>query len=113
MKTENRKPLRKQMYIITVSCWKCKGDFNIALIHGNAAINNGQVYGPESFSPEEIKITESNGVIIKMHHSATRNDDYNANTCPHCGTFTGHHYHFEYFTGAEYGDYQFRKIDID
>lgn len=113
MPTSNQKPLQKQMYIIAASCWKCKKSMSIALMHGNTEINSGRMYGPESFSQEEIKLAKSHDVTIRMHHSEIRQEDYKANTCPHCGTFAGQHYLFEYFTGAEYGDYAYKKIDLE
>lgn len=107
------KPLRKQMYIILGSCWKCKESMNIALIDGNSEIKHGGVYGPESFSEAEIKLAESNNVIIQMQHSGTMKDDYLANTCPHCGTFSGQFYHFEILDDARYGHYLYKTIDLD
>ena len=112
-KTIESKPLRKQMYIILGSCWKCKESMNIALIDGNAEIQQGSVYGPESFSDTEIKLAESNNVIIKMQHSGTMHDDYLANTCPHCGTFSGQFYHSEIFDDARHGYYLYNSIDLD
>lgn len=108
-----QKLLVKQMYIVKASCWKCGGPYNVAVAHGNAEINSGRMYGPELFSEEEMKIAENNDVFIKMQYSSIRQENYLANTCPHCGIFTGQHYLFEYFIGAEYGDFQFKKIDMN
>lgn len=112
-KKKEPKPLKKQMYIILVSCWKCKESMNIALIDGNVEINHGSVYGPETFSDAEVKLAENNNVIMEVHHSGTRNDEYLANTCTHCGTFSGQHYHFEYLMDAQYGHYLYKSFDID
>lgn len=113
MQSKTQKPLRKQMYIIHASCWKCHKPITLALIDGNPEINRGQVYGPESFSEAEMKLAENNNVIIKTHRSGTMQQEYNANTCPHCGTFSGQHYHFEYLTDAQYGHYQYTSLDIE
>lgn len=101
------------MYIILGTCWKCKESMNLALIDGNVEIKHGSVYGPEAFSEAEIKLAESNNVIIQMHHSGTRNEDYLANTCTHCGTFCGQFYYFEYLEDARYGYYLYKSIDLD
>jgi len=107
------KPLQKQMYIVTSSCWKCDATMNVALITGDAQVNNGQVYGPESFSKDEIKIAEDHNVLIKAHHSATRQETYCANTCANCGTFVGQHFLFtDYFYAAQDGDCEYKKIDL-
>lgn len=108
-----QQPLKKQMIIVTAPCWKCEEPFKLALIYGNVAIDNGQVYGPEKFTNEEIELAETSGVTIKMHKSATRKDEYLANTCTHCNAFLGQFYHFEYFCGAiQYGDYSYKEIDL-
>jgi len=107
------KPLQKQMYIVTSSCWKCDQTMNVSLITGDAQKGNGQVYGPESFSEEEIKIAENQGVVIKEHHSAIRQETYRANTCAHCGAFVGQHYLFtDYHCAAENEDCEYKKIDM-
>lgn len=102
------------MLIVAATCWKCEEPFNIALIHGNPAINYGQVYGPEYFSDAEMHLAESHEVIIKMHRSGTRQEEYLANTCKHCGTFSGQNYHFEHFCNAvQYGDCDYKAIDLE
>lgn len=113
MATQNQEPSQKQMYIVTAPCWKCKGHFNVALMRGDDNINNGQVYGLEFFSKEEIELAQSHEVIIKEHFSGTRQESYAASTCPHCDTFVGQHFLFSrYFCPAQYGDYTHKILDI-
>lgn len=109
MSLQKNTPLQKKMYIISAPCWKCQENFNVTLIKPEQS----QMYGPESFSEEEIKIAEKHDAIIKMQHSGIRQESYNANTCPHCGTFIGQHYLFtDYFCSAQYGDYPYKLIDL-
>ena len=100
------------MYIITAPCWKCDNTINIAVIKDGVKKRNG-FCGPELFSEEEKKLAENYNVIIREHHSYTREETYYANTCLHCNTFIGQHYLFaEYFVSAVNGDYEYRIIDI-
>src|SRR5690606_10633452 len=104
--------VQEQMYIITAPCWKCDNTINIAIIKGDVKKRNG-FCGPELFSEEEKKLAENYNVIIREHHSYTREETYYANTCLHCNTFIGQHYLFaEYFVSAVNGDYEYGIIDI-
>lgn len=86
---------------------------NVALIIGDSQINNGQVYGPEAFSQEEIKIAEDHNVMIKEHYSGMRQETYYASTCAHCNAFVGQHYLFiDYYCEAKDGYLEHKKIDI-
>lgn len=107
-------PIKEQMYIIAASCWKCKKDMNVAIIESNDNKRKGSICGPEVFSSEEIKIAENHNVLIKEHHSYTREESYYANTCPSCNTFIGQFYLFtSYFVPAvQYGDYEYKIIEI-
>ncbi len=102
------------MYVVKTRCWRCNGMMNVAVISGDPMIGNGQVYGPESFSSYEIKLAESNEVIIRKQYSATRQENYLANSCPHCQAFVGQHYLFtEIFCSAQYGDCEYKLININ
>lgn len=106
--------IQKTMYIITAPCWKCEQPNKVALITGDANINNGQVYGPESFTKKESIIAQREGVVIKNHHSGTRKENYSANTCPYCNAFFGQHYLFtDYYCEAEYGALPYEIIKLD
>lgn len=101
---------QKQMYIIKVECYKCDQSINVAIIKDGQ--RNG-FCGPDSFSAEEKKLAENNGVSIRPQHSYTMEQTYEANTCPHCNAFIGQHYLLtDYFVPAEYGDYEYKVIDI-
>lgn len=109
MSAEKNTPTPKKMYIVIAPCWKCQENFNVALIKPEQS----QMYGPESFSEEEIKIAAQHDAVIKMQRSGTRQESYYANTCPNCGTFIGQHYLFmDYFCAAEYGDYPYKAFDL-
>ena len=103
--------MKKQMYIVTAPCWKCDGIMNVAMISDSGKGND--FCGPEGFTEEEQRIAENNNVVIRKHNSHTRGEFYRANTCPHCNTFIGQHYLFtDYFTAAEYGDYEYKTIAL-
>lgn len=100
-------PEKEQMYIITVSCYKCEKDINIAVMYGNTTMR-----GPELFSLEEIKIAKEQDVKIMEQYSYTMGTTYQANTCGQCNAFVGQHFLPEYLSDALYGDYEYKKIDI-
>lgn len=105
--------ISKQMFIVSASCYKCKKPMRVAMIVGNSAIADGQVYGPEYFTQTEIEIAETNETFIKEHFSGTRQEAYNANTCKNCNSFVGQHYLFaNYYCAAIYGDCKYEKIDL-
>lgn len=105
--------MKEQMYIVKAACWKCKNPMNVAIIKGDGK-DRSNFCGPEVFSENEKKIAESHNVIINKHHSFTREEDYFANTCPHCNTFVGQHYLFtNYFIPVSYGDYECTIIDLE
>lgn len=101
---------QKQMYIIAAPCYKCDEAMNVAMIKDEK--RNG-FCGPESFSTEEKKVAENHGVNIRLQHSYTREESYDANTCPHCNSFIGQHFLLtEYLVPAECGDYEYKIVNI-
>jgi hypothetical protein len=99
---------KKGMYIIPTTCYKCGKPMNMAVV------NRGNGFsGPDAFSIEEINIAKENGVIIEHQYSRTRQESYNAATCPHCNTFIGQHFIFtEYISPVLYGDCDFKFVEI-
>lgn len=98
----------KGMYIISTTCYRCEMPMNVAIIKRE----NG-ICGPEAFTGDEKRIAEKNGVTIRDQYSGTRNERYDANTCPHCNTFIGQHYLFtDYFASALYGEEKYKIVDI-
>jgi ssDNA-binding Zn-finger/Zn-ribbon topoisomerase 1 len=78
----------KYLNITTVRCWKCGLPYKAAWITiGNGS--RGIFFGPERFSENEIRVATEKGVMIEKRYSKTKNDNYNANICPHCGSFMG------------------------
>lgn len=105
------KKVQKQMFIVKSPCYKCKEMFNVALV--NEEVGTVQIYGPEEFTKEEMRLAEEHGVLIKEQFSATRQESYYANTCPNCGVFVGQHFLFtEYFCEASYGGCEYETIDL-
>jgi hypothetical protein len=101
----------KQMYIVTADCYKCGGNFNLAMIKGDEKRNG--FCGPEAFTQQEIKLAQNHGVNIQKQNSQTMQESYFANTCPHCNAFTGQHFLFsEYFVSAIEGDFEFITVDL-
>ena len=97
-----------QMYIIAVECYKCNQPINVAVIKSEDGFR-----GPETFKEGEKQIADSHGVVIKLQHTFTRQESYDANTCPHCNTFIGQHFLFtDYFVAALNGDYKYDVIEI-
>lgn len=102
--------------VIDGSCWKCGKTMKVATI---STSNEGMVRGifnnltPSDFTPEEVALAKSKGVILKMHYSKTANERYLANTCPHCGNFAGNRYLFsKYISPAGYGELPSQTFDI-
>lgn len=56
----------EQMYIIAASCYKCKGEINVAVVKCDVQ-KHGGFYGPELFSEQEKKMAESHNVLIENH----------------------------------------------
>ncbi|MGC8757805.1 MAG: competence protein CoiA family protein [Caldisericaceae bacterium] len=77
----------KYLNITTAECWKCGFPYKAAWITTGNDV--GIAYGPEGFSEREIKIAAEKGVIIEERYSKTMDEKYNANICPHCGSFMG------------------------
>lgn len=100
--------VKEGMYIVNTTCYKCEKTMNVAIIkRGN------DIFGPEAFSGEEKRVAGNNGVIIRDQYSGTRQEHYDANTCPHCNTFIGQYYLFaDYFTSALYGECEYKIVDI-
>ncbi|MCL2039299.1 MAG: hypothetical protein FWG85_02590 [Bacteroidetes bacterium] len=106
---------RKILTIIDGDCWRCNRPMKIASISSS----NGQMVrgssniSPADFTQDEIRISESKGVILKEHYSNTMQCYYIANTCQSCGTFIGEHYLFtEYIAPASWGNMHSECFDI-
>lgn len=85
--------------IVEGPCWKCPNTMKVAIKSEFFSHS-----GPRDFTSEELKIAKENGVLIKKHYSKTMQESYFANTCPHCGAFSGEHYLFtDYLVPAGYG----------
>jgi hypothetical protein len=65
--------MQNSMIIITAPCWQCEKEMLIALV-GNDVGDFG--YGPESFSEQEIKLAQTNGVELRHVDSATAEETY-------------------------------------
>lgn len=101
------------MYIIEAHCWKCGAPQKVALIRGDFDKRDATTVGPQRFSPTEIALATSQGVIIEEHYSNVRGRSYLANSCK-CGAFVGDHYLFtDYFNPAELGDLPYERIELD
>lgn len=105
------KPKESYLAIINTNCYKCSSPLKIGIVVVEDQLGK-QFYGPEKFTPEQIGIANSNEVKIQEHHSLTRNEKYNANTCSRCNAFVGQHFLLDYFFGIGYGDYEFVKIEL-
>lgn len=98
---------RTILTVIDGQCWKCSSLMKIAAIQ-----KAGGTVGPAGFSPAEIAIAQSKGVIIREHYSKTANENYLANTC-RCGTFIGEHFLFtDYIAPASFGDLPCEEFEI-
>lgn len=96
--------------IITTSCWKCNKEMKVALAEGRND-SDGACRGPESFTAQEIKLAEANGVILKIAESKTAEELYLANICPYCGAFVGQWYFFTgYYAPALYGHLKYEVV---
>ncbi len=105
--------VQDQMYIITSSCYKCDEEMNVAIIRRKHELGE-RMSGPEEFSLQEKELATNNGVLIKEHYSATRQEIYDANTCPHCNAFIGQHYLFtDYLSPAIYGECEYIHVRAD
>ncbi len=103
-------PIKEGMYIIATTCYKCEKPMNVAIISRG---NNG-FCGAEGFTAEEKIIAKNNDVIIEHRYSGTRQDSYDASTCPHCNAFIGQHFLFtEYISPIIYGECEFKFVDIN
>jgi hypothetical protein len=79
---------KKHLNLGTYECWRCNIPYKVSWITtGN--VNAGDFYGPEGFTDYEIKIAKEKGIIIEKRYSKTMEESYNANICPHCGSFLG------------------------
>jgi hypothetical protein len=91
------------MTIIEEDCYKCKHPMKVAVIEAGMS-RGGTCVGPESFTPTEIELARSKGVLIEPVFSKTRQERYLANICPGCNTFVGQHYLFtDYLSPAGMG----------
>jgi len=79
------------MQIADMPCWNCHAQMKLALI-----LLSGLYFGPEKFTPQQIKAAQSKGVIIKKQYSKTIQSTYFANTCNNCNSFIGEFLIHEY-----------------
>lgn len=96
----------KVIWIITIPCYNCVQDMNIAV-----GVLGFTIYGPPYFEAKEIEVAVMEGVILKDSYSNQTEDSYLANICPHCNSFCGDFYLAEYRRDADSGNYAFKKID--
>jgi recombinational DNA repair protein (RecF pathway) len=102
--------IKKGMYVIFTTCYKCGQPMNAAMIYRE----DGNFCGPETFSEEEKRVAKDHGVIIDHHYSGTRQESYNANTCPHCNAFIGEWFLYDdYVTSVMYGDCNYKLVDTE
>ena len=102
----------EQMYIVSAYCYKCNEAINVAMIK-SALTKRNRFCGPEAFTEEEKKTAENHGVFIQNRHSYTKEEAYEANTCPHCDAYIGQHFLFtDYFAAALNGDYKYEIVEL-
>lgn len=99
--------------IIGSECWSCHGTIKVAVIEPKDD-PEPHVLGPDEFTPTELDLARKAGVLIEAHHSKTLGERYLANTCPHCGCFSGRFYLFaHHYAPAHYDVLPFRRIQAD
>lgn len=72
------------MSLVDGKCWNCYKPMKVAVMKDGV---NKFLFGPEKFSPAEITYAREKGVAINEYHSKITGEQYQANFCPHCGTF--------------------------
>jgi len=98
--------------IIEKDCYKCKHLIKVAVIEAGMS-RGGTCVGPESFTPAEIDLARSKGVLIEPVFSKTRQERYLANICPGCNTFVGQHYLFiDYLSPAGMGYLKHESLKV-
>ena len=87
-----KKMQKAKMVIGYDTCWRCGSNMEIAIIK-----SNGQVYSPEDFNEEEVRLANENGAFVVMNYSNQMKESYFANTCKHCKAFVGQHHIHDYY----------------
>lgn len=97
------------MTIIDLPCWNCKSNMKIAVVESGTG--RGQNLDAMKYTPKEIEIALSKGVLIKMKYSKSSYQKYYANTCKQCGCFVGDYYLRSIFETALNGEYHYERLD--
>lgn len=99
--------------IIDSECRSCHGAMKVAAVEPREDLEP-HVLGPDEFTPIELDLARKAGVLIQEHYSKTTGERYLANTCPHCGCFSGRFYLFaHHYAPAHHDVLSFQKVAAD
>ena len=94
----------RTLFICKTECYECKKEYNAAYVKAiyDDSFNEIVSLSPNSFSDEEKKIAEENGVIIerRSYEHQYDVDIYTVSVCPHCRTPFGNN-HIKELIGKE------------
>lgn len=80
------------MFLVPQACRRCKQTMKVCFVRPT----EWDIRGPKNFSENEILIAHQNGALLEMKFSATANESYLANTCPHCRAWIGEFFLHDY-----------------
>ena len=86
----------KTIHVVNGACYRCGGAMKISFCDVE-----GVCHSPEEFSGKDTESALKRGCILREQFSHTTQTSYVANTCGHCGAFTGSFYLHDFYDLAD------------